>query len=762
MNSKRKSILVAGLLAFLIVLTALPGMAAAEETAPGLGYVPVDKDAYVVTENQRNVRRLNTTATGNYPVAYRSDTQPWAAGIQVKDQGSSGICWALSTVTAAEYSYAKEVYDTTGQIAYVQETSGAHLAQFLFNRVDDPLGNTTNDINGLSNRTEHWSTGGGNQLFATQHLATWSGACLEAKAPIGSALQYIDDYGRWTNSAIRKVYDDSLAYDDYLVQENSIAYFEADEALVKNLVYTYGAVSTSIAWEDQYLNLNEIDPATGTAYDEGRSFYCYDEEPGLNHAVTIVGWDDSYPKENFTHSLNGKSAEASATLTTPSRDGAWIIQNSWGSDYNDGGFVYVSYDSIDFRKDNNDAYVFDMQPADTYAYNFQYDGTAYCADSTDTNSRGRHYDYYTTAGTRAANVFTNTTGSAIKLEAVGFTTFNEGTTVCDISVYTNLSNTNDPTSGSLVSTTRYTTTSVGCKTATLSTPAVVRAGQTFSIVFSFPETTAFGVEVSYRDSDWNIQAQTNAGQSFFSAAGSTSWTDMKNYSACFRIKGFANITEDPGHEPGWAYEDNAWRYYNTDGTMLTNTFIESNGSMYYLDANGGMVANAWVAHNGRSYYVGTDGAMVANAWVKHNGRSYYVGADGAMVSNTWVKHNNSYYYLGADGAMLVNSWVKYNNSYYYLGANGTVTTNSWVYYGGKYYFVGSNGKAVAKTWIIWNGKYYFINAKGNPVVNGWVKWGGKYYYLNAKGNPVVGGWIAYNGAYYYFNAKGVCVYKLPM
>lgn len=42
-----------------------------------------------------------------------------------------------------------------------------------------------------------------------------------------------------------------------------------------------------------------------------------------NHAVTIVGWDDSYSKENF-------NAEHQ-----PPADGAWIVKNSWGAESNE-------------------------------------------------------------------------------------------------------------------------------------------------------------------------------------------------------------------------------------------------------------------------------------------------------------------------------------------------------------------------------------------------------------------------------------------
>lgn len=53
-----------------------------------------------------------------------------------------------------------------------------------------------------------------------------------------------------------------------------------------------------------------------------------------NHAVTIVGWDDNYSKDNFLSS-DGKK---------PSKDGAYIAVNSWGENFNDKGYYYISYE----------------------------------------------------------------------------------------------------------------------------------------------------------------------------------------------------------------------------------------------------------------------------------------------------------------------------------------------------------------------------------------------------------------------------------
>lgn len=47
--------------------------------------------------------------------------------------------------------------------------------------------------------------------------------------------------------------------------------------------------------------------------------------------MTIIGWDDTYPAENFLEEHR------------PPADGAWIVRNSWGPDYGIDGYFYLSY-----------------------------------------------------------------------------------------------------------------------------------------------------------------------------------------------------------------------------------------------------------------------------------------------------------------------------------------------------------------------------------------------------------------------------------
>jgi hypothetical protein len=75
----------------------------------------------------------------------------------------------------------------------------------------------------------------------------------------------------------------------------------------------------------------------------------YNSEYYGDHYVTLVGWDDNFSKNKFS--------------TVAPGNGAWICKNSWGTDWGDGGFFYISYydkslmaNAVGFTFDNVEHY----------------------------------------------------------------------------------------------------------------------------------------------------------------------------------------------------------------------------------------------------------------------------------------------------------------------------------------------------------------------------------------------------------------------
>lgn len=103
--------------------------------------------------------------------------------------------------------------------------------------------------------------------------------------------------------------------------------------LVKAHIMTNGALYTAIS----------------APWGWGTPRYCATGSNGCytNHAMSIIGWDDNYPKENF-----GKvNQDGQTTEDTPEHDGAYLVLNSWGEDWGEdweggagGGAYWVSYD----------------------------------------------------------------------------------------------------------------------------------------------------------------------------------------------------------------------------------------------------------------------------------------------------------------------------------------------------------------------------------------------------------------------------------
>jgi C1A family cysteine protease len=98
-----------------------------------------------------------------------------------------------------------------------------------------------------------------------------------------------------------------------------------DNDALKWAVSIYGGVDTAMAFEASYNNSHTF------------AYYSTTADLVLNHHVTCVGWDDGFPASRFKD--------------VPPGDGAFLIKNSWGADWGDAGYFWISYYDANYGQD---------------------------------------------------------------------------------------------------------------------------------------------------------------------------------------------------------------------------------------------------------------------------------------------------------------------------------------------------------------------------------------------------------------------------
>ena len=227
----------------------------------------------------------NTINVTNLPS--RFDLRDWNWVSSVKDQGWMGACWT---------------FGMTGALESVILKAAGITSDFSENNMKDSMYRYS--IYGDTNLVE-----GGNSVYAISYLVSWLGALIYD-------VDVYDEMGKI--SPVITTLNDVHIQDAIFIPNNEIP----NGTKLKEAIIKYGSLAVSYYGQSSY---DESNPY----YNETTYAQYVNKTLDPNHAVSIVGWDDNFSKENF--------------IITPPGDGAWIVKNSWGPGWGDNGFLYVSY-----------------------------------------------------------------------------------------------------------------------------------------------------------------------------------------------------------------------------------------------------------------------------------------------------------------------------------------------------------------------------------------------------------------------------------
>jgi C1A family cysteine protease len=378
------------------------------------------------------------------------------------DQAGYNICWAYTSIGSLESTYLRSTGTTL-------DLSELHIASAAFND-SQPFDGAIRD--------------GGYDNHSVAVLARWAGPVLQSAMPAGGMPS-----------------EPASTYHDRLHLEN--AYFMAfqfaeefdrsTDDVRKSLIYERGGISVGLKVDVASENSPSYNRETSAGYFNG-------QDTRANHAVLLVGWDDDFPRTNFR-------AEK-----MPKNDGAWLAKNSWGREFGDNGFFWISYED----RGVGDGTVYLAGESDNYDVNYGYDHLGWC------NSIGNEIESDTAW---MANIFKSSSYRET-LEAVSFYTTSNGAKY-EIYVYTDLTDSLDPRSGRQAARIQAGTEDfAGYHTVKLGETVNLPANTTFSVVVKM--TTPgfrFPLPVETKVQGYSSKAVIERGVSFCSFDG-TSWEDM--------------------------------------------------------------------------------------------------------------------------------------------------------------------------------------------------------------------------------------------
>ncbi|MCR5635837.1 MAG: hypothetical protein K6F76_01460 [Clostridiales bacterium] len=505
---------------------------------------------YVDTGFLRTSDKIISEASDDIPASY--DSRTTGCITPVKFQGDYGSCWAHASLSACESSLIKNNgYDKSINL------SEAHLCYSAYGEAYDALGLTAGDSTIIVPEYREYGAidFGGDIYSSTLTLARWEGVVDEIKNPEFAYSNASVNYS--FASQPEKAYSLNCA-----VLTNAYWVRTEDANAVKRMIMKYGSGDFGY-YHDDY----------DYYYNEDTAAYCLIQNCDSssaefltgNHEVSVVGWDDNYPKTNFKR------------VSRPQSNGAWLCKNSWDTDWGDDGYFWISYEDSVIKEEYVGFY--SLSDISLYDNNYQYDGTLNVTSEYETNG---------STGTMA-NIFTCNDNEILK--AVSFYSYNESVDY-SVDVYKGVSPSN-PIGGQKITATPVKGHLDYCGYYTIALPNEVqlKQGERFSVVVTMKCDSSEDIVLPCDKTlfEEGYATHTNAaheGESFYSENGS-SWEDVsKKDKINFRIKaftknnnGFTDTESDPDSNNEQSDED----YFIKESLMDEDTFRIDDAEYFFCD-----------------------------------------------------------------------------------------------------------------------------------------------------------------------------------
>ncbi|MBQ7928727.1 MAG: hypothetical protein IJ287_08325 [Methanobrevibacter sp.] len=393
----------------------------------------------IIGNDDYEMIQYKSSYNGALPSKYDLRSLGWVT--PVKNQGQSGNCWAFASMATLESAILK----ATGKQYDLSEGNLKNLA------------NRYSDIG-----WDYETNNGGMYPFVFGYLTSWAG-------PVNASLDPTDDW-----DVIAPILNSAVHIQNILfLQRTSFT----DNSAIKKAIMDYGAVASEIYWSNSYIHGND---------------YYYTGDEGRNHAISVVGWDD-------TRTVSGAPGP-----------GVWIIKNSYGTTHGDGGYYYVSYyDKSLFRVYDESYNSFAVVFNDTIRFNRNYQYDAAFTDYFITGNKEMWYK----------NTFTSSGNDILQ----AFSTYFRRVTTWEAQIFVN----------DELKSTQSGKSNFGYYTINLDNPIPLKAGDNFTVSLKITCNANADIPISESGPQYTLVKQYfKPGVSFFSTDGKT-WVDFYGYKATY-------------------------------------------------------------------------------------------------------------------------------------------------------------------------------------------------------------------------------------